>query len=203
MSEPVSVDIYFDYACPFAYAAAVWMRDVQEQRPGALKINWCYFSLEQVNQTNGEDWKIWDQPDDTKSRSVWSFRGSEAARKQGNDAFERFMWELIQMKHVSDQPHGRKQTILEAARRAGLDEAAFEGAMNDRASLAKLAEDHQHATSMGIFGTPTIVFPDGSAAYIQVRPAPPAAESLTMFDDFVYNVRKRPYFHEFKRPGAE
>ena len=49
VTEPVKIDVYFDYACPFAWAGQVWLDDVNEKTGGKLDITWKIFPLEQVN----------------------------------------------------------------------------------------------------------------------------------------------------------
>ena len=45
-----------------------------------LTINWKYFSLEQVNNQQGLQWKLGEQPDHYPSRGLRAFWAAEAAR---------------------------------------------------------------------------------------------------------------------------
>ena len=55
MSEPVVVDVYFDYACPYVHRAAHWLRDVESQLgPKQIKVYWKCFPLEQINAADRE-----------------------------------------------------------------------------------------------------------------------------------------------------
>ncbi|HEU5431193.1 MAG TPA: DsbA family protein, partial [Thermomicrobiales bacterium] len=87
MSKPMAIDVYYDYACPYVYRGAMWLRDVQAALGSNLKIAWRYFPLEQVNSAEGPDWKLWEQPDNFRSRGLPAFRAAEAARQQGEEAF--------------------------------------------------------------------------------------------------------------------
>jgi hypothetical protein len=64
-----------------------------------LTLNWRYFSLEQANNEQGPQWKIWEQPEDCPSRGLRAFWAAEAAQRQGEAVFDRF--------HL---PHSRPDT---------------------------------------------------------------------------------------------
>ena len=51
--------------------------------------------------------------------------------------------------------------------------------------LERLAEDHLYATeSLGIFGTPTLVFPDRPPLFVKMQSPPGTAEeSVTLFQE--------------------
>ena len=154
-----------------------------------------------MNQKNGEDWKIWEQPDDFKTRGLWGLRASEAARNQGPEAFERFRLGLLIARHEGQKLLSERETFLEVAREAGLDLDRFEKDLSDRSLLDRIATDHTEAvTKYGAFGVPTFVFPDGQAAFLKMRPAPQDGDAVAFFEDFLRTVVGRPYVHEIKRP---
>lgn len=159
--------------------------------------------MEQVNQKNGEDWKIWDQPDDFKTRGLWALRASEAARNQGPDAFERFRLGLLIARHEKQEIKSLAEpdVLIDFARQAGLDGERFQRDLHDRSLLDRIAADHTEAvTKYGVFGTPTMIFPGGQAAFLKMRPTPAKAEAVAVFDDFIETAAHRPYIHEIKRP---
>ncbi len=166
-----------------------------------VRVNWRYFPLEQINSPEGPEWKLWEQPPEHRSRGRDSFHAAIAARNQGDDAFDRFHLALLEARHAAGQDHGRRQTLLAAARDAGLDPGRFERDLADRSLLAQIGADYEEGRERyGVFGTPTFVFPDGTAAYLKMLPPAPADEALTVFDDFVRTVRGRTYITEIKRP---
>ena len=183
------------------YYAAVWLQRVQAQLGAALEVNWRYFSLEQVNSTEGPEWKLWEQPPEYQSRGRLAFHAAEAARQQGKVAFERFNMALLKARHEQAKKIFLRETVLEAAREAGLDLARFEADLANPALLAKLGEDHTYAVEKyGVFGTPTLVFANGRAAYLKMKPAAPPEESLTVWNDLAQTIAHRPYIEEVKRP---
>jgi predicted DsbA family dithiol-disulfide isomerase len=201
VDEKISVDVYYDYACPYAHGASVWLRNIKKQVGDKIDVNWRYFPLEQVNSAEGPEWKLWEQPSNYKSRGRVAFHGAIAARRQGDEAFERFHYTLFDLKHAEGKDHGRRETVLEAAEKAGLDLEKFERDLDDSELLSDMGEDYEFGHGeLGVFGVPTFVFPNGGSAYVRILPAPDGQEAVDVFDDFVRTVRDRPFLSEIKRP---
>lgn len=198
----VSIDVYFDFLCPFAYNAAVWLGRVKEEMGDKLTVNWKYFSLEQVNNQQGQDWKIWEQTDDYPSRGLPAFRATEAARRQGETAFNAYHTALYYARHEQGRDIADTSTLVDVAGNAGLDVALFSKDFRERKLLNKLAEDHTYAVeTLGIFGTPTIVFAENQAVFLKMS-APPASlpESVTFFNELRSLAENRRDILEIKRP---
>lgn len=202
MNDRLQVEIFFDYACPYVNAAAKWMAEVNRQLGGdAVDITWRFFPLEQVNAPADTEETVWDLPPENRSQARNSMHAAAAAMRQGREAFERFNLALLALKHDEGQDHGKRSTIDEAANRAELDLDQFQRDLEDRSLLLQIRDDYLAGrTGHGVFGTPTFVFPGGEAAYLQVLPPPPAEEALSLWNDFVRDVRDRPYLREIKRP---
>jgi predicted DsbA family dithiol-disulfide isomerase len=200
MTNEITFDVYYDILCPYVNAAALWLRDVQRLSPDPITINWRYFPLEQVNSMEGPDWYLWEQPDDYESRGLLAFRAQVAARRQGDDAFSRMQYALLAARHEQDRDITRRETMLELAREVDLDLPAFERDLADRSLMAVIGEDYREGRLRhNVFGTPTFVFPEGSAAYLKQLPPPPESEALDVFNQFVTTVRDRLYIQEIKR----
>lgn len=202
MSDPIKIDIFYDYGCPYVHAAAVWMDRVKGQLGDQVDVTWRYYPLEQINSQEGPEWKLWEQPEDYKSRGLGAFHGAIAARQQGEDAFGAFHLALLKAKHEDGKEHSKRETLMEAAQVAGLDIATFERDLADRSLLAKIAPDWDEGNTVhNAFGTPTFVFEDGTAAYIKMRPAAPDEDAVDVFHEFIKTVRSRSYISEIKRPA--
>ncbi|MEZ4498894.1 MAG: DsbA family protein [Thermomicrobiales bacterium] len=132
MTKPVSIDVYYDYGCPYVYAAAVWLRDLQCKLGDKLIVNWKYFPLEQVNSGEGPEWKLWDQPADFVSRGRTAFHGAIAAKRQGPEAFNAFHFALLDAKHLDNKNGTPQKVVVDVARAAGLDMKRFEDWMTYR-----------------------------------------------------------------------
>ncbi len=176
------------------------LHHAQQELGDQLKVSWRYFSLEQVNNKNGADWKLWEQPDSYPSRSRLCWKGADAAREQGDDAFKRFHLALLTARHVDGKELTDPETILGAAKSAELDMARFERDFN-AATLTAVGHDHEEGVNTyGVFGTPTIVFDDGRAAYLRLRPLPPESEMMAVWERLQDIIAERPYILEVKRP---
>jgi predicted DsbA family dithiol-disulfide isomerase len=166
-----------------------------------LIINWKYFSLEQVNNKQEPQWKVWEQPKDYLSRRLNAFRAAEAARHQGEAAFASFHIALLRARHEQRRDIADRNTLIEVAKSVGLEIGRFQKDLDDRRLLAKLAEDHTFAAdTLDIFGTPTLVFPEEQAVFVKLPQIPPPDEILAVFDEVRHLAERRQYIQEIKRP---
>jgi len=166
-----------------------------------LTINWKYFSLEQVNSQQGAQWKIWEQPEDYPSRGLRAFWAAEAARRQGEAAFSCFHIALLRARHEQRRDIADMNTLIEVAESADLEMTQFQKDLSDRQLLAKLAEDHTFAVeTLGVFGTPTLVFPERQAVFLKMSPLPSPEECLSVFTELRQLAERRQYIQEVKRP---
>ncbi len=179
--------------------AGIWLSRVKHEMGDDLDLTYRSFALEQVNSDNGSDWKAWEQGEDYESRGLWSLRGGIAARMQGYDAHDKYMLELQHFKFVERGDIRDRQPIVEAAERACVDMEKFESDLDSPDRLAEIGRDHEEAIEKGIFGTPTFIFEDGSAAFLKTF-TPPEEDSLAAFENLMMMARNRPYFGELKRP---
>ncbi len=153
-----------------------------------------------MNSKEGENWKIWEQPADYPSRGINAFIAAEAARSQGDDAFEPFHFALLKARHEVKRDIVDKDVLVEVAGEVGLDVACFRADLEDRRLLKKLAEDHTFATtSFNVFGTPTLVFERQNAVFLKSTPPPPA-EAMAMFEEVRQMALTRWNIQEIKRP---
>ncbi len=165
-----------------------------------LTTNWRYFSLEQVNNQQEPKWKIWEQPEDYPSRGLRAFWAAEAARRQGKAAFDSFHIALLRARHEQRQDISDISTLTQVAESVNLDMAQFQRDLKDHRLLAKLGEDHTFAVeTLGIFGTPTLVFPERQAVFIKLSPPSPE-ECLSVFTELRNMAEQRRYIREIKRP---
>lgn len=201
MPAPITFDIYFDYTCPFTHAASVWARQLAESLGDHVAITWRAFPLEQVNSHEGPDWKLWEHPDDSLSQGLLAFRAGKAAARQGQDAFARFHHAVVDLRHVSRRTLTRRATLVQLAKETGLDVERFERDLDDRSILTEIGDDYETGRDQfAVFGTPTIVFPDGEALYVQMSP-PPLAEAVPLLHSLTRMASSQPYMREIKRPA--
>ena len=165
-----------------------------------LTINWRYFSLEQANSQQGPQWKIWEQPEDYPSRGLRAFWAAEAARRQGEAAFSSFHIALLRARHEQRQDIADMNTLIQVAESVNLKMTRFQKDLSNRQLLAKLAKDHTFAVeTLGVFGTPTLVFPGRQAIFLKMSPPSPE-ECLAIFTELRHLAERRRYIQEIKRP---
>ena len=200
----VPLEIFFDFLCPYVYRAAMWLQVVKREMGPKLCITWRYFSLEQVNNMEGPGWKLWEQPEDYASRGRLAFRAAESARSQGETAFNSFHVALLKARHEDCRDMADESVLIEVAQGAGLDKSRFRSELIRRGPLEVLARDHTFAVeTLGVFGTPTLVFPQGQAIFLKLSEVPPPEESLAVFQEIHQQVDRRQYIQETKRPRRE
>ncbi len=157
--------------------------------------------MEQVNSQQGPQWKIWEQAEDYASRGLRAFRAAEAARRQGEAAFDRFHISLLRAKHEQRRDIADVNILIEVAESVGLEMTLFRKDFADRHLLIRLAEEHTFAVeSLGVFGTPTLVFAQRQAIFLKMSVPPPPGESLSVFTELHHLVDRRRYIQEIKRP---
>lgn len=169
-----------------------------------MSINWKCFPLEQVNSKEGPDWHIWEQPDSYSSRGILALRAGEAARRQGDEAFERNHMGLLKARHVDRKKINERPLLVQVAKEAGLDLGRFERDLDDRELLKKVGADYTEARKKyGVFGTPTLVFESGAAAFLKMMPPPSSDEAVPVFDSLYKLMVHQTFIHEVKRPSLE
>ena len=198
MSAPLKVDVYYDYLCPFAYQGSVWLNNVEQELGDQVEFNWKAFPLEQVNSTRGPEWTVWDQPENVQSFSRNQFVAAYAAEKQGPEAFKKFHQALFSAHHENGKVPGKLDTLIAAATEAGLDIERFKADLNDKSQWERIGNDYEEGKQKGVFGTPTLVFPNDSAIYVKMRPAAPEDETVTVWEQIV-SMAEQPYLAELKK----
>jgi predicted DsbA family dithiol-disulfide isomerase len=193
--EPITFDVFFDYTCPYVYRVARLLDAVRRSGERDFHSGWRYFSLTQVN-SNHQGWTVWDAPATEVVRGRTAFRAAEAARRQGR--FDDLHMPLLDARHRDGLDVDDQAVVEQVAARSGLDMKRFRNDLADPSLLDALARDHQDAVSeYGVFGTPTFVFANGSAAYVKLADG---AGSLDVYDRLVSVAAAEPRILEIKRP---
>lgn len=164
-----------------------------------LDVSWRYFSLTQVNSKE-EGWTVWDAPASSVARGRLAFQAAEAARRQG--AFEALHLPLLRARHRDRQDIDAREVVESVARSAGLDIERFRRDLDDPSLLQALARDHRQAAGeLGVFGTPTLVFDGGAAAYVRLSEGvDEPGRAVEVFDRIFSVADEEPRILEIKRP---
>ncbi len=193
-----SITIYYDYTCPYSYRALLWLRQL-ERAGRKVDLRWKTFSLKEVNASEGEP-SVFERGRQ-ESIGVLALQLAKAAQEAGADAFERYH-EAV---YDAMQGEGRRvavKDLIEMAGDAGLDVTRLEMDREQGRWLQEVARDHQEGSERwGVFGTPTVVFDDESAAYLKFT-EPPASPSdaAEVYDALRCLARHHPELVEIKQP---
>ena len=180
----------------------MWLDRVKKEYSDNLDITWRSFSLQQVNSTAGPEWKVWDQIDLREARSLLASVAGEAAKRQGQYAFDRFHMALLLARNTKAQrmPLNEDHLLIDVAFQSSLDVERFKKDLVDPDLVQIVARDHEEAVDRyGAFGTPTFVFENGQSVYLKTF-IPPEEESVEAFDHFIGLMSSRSYIGEVKRP---
>lgn len=168
-SAPGTTDVYIDFLCPYAWRGAE-LAAVLRGEGEAFRLR--HFSLVQGNHPGNAGETVWwltDQPleggDRYQRSSFPAFLAAQAAARQGEEAAWAYTLALFRAHHEEGQPL-EEATFTRAAEAADLDLERWQTDRQDESGLrASLRGDLADAADIGVFGTPTFVLPDGSAAY--------------------------------------
>lgn len=197
MTGPIKFDVFFDYQCPFVYRVANLLDRVRLTGRD-LEVRWRYFSLTQVNSKD-DGWKAWAAPAAERVKGRLAFQAAEAARRQGR--FDSLHMPLLLARHRDARDLDEPSVVEELAETAGLDMSRFRSDVAAADILDGLARDHTEAVRVfGVFGTPTLVFEDGAAAYVRLAKPVDGEAPEEVFDRLVEVAAGEPRILEIKRP---
>ena len=180
----------------------MWLVKVGDSTGSAVEVDWQPFSLNQVNNDKGPDFKLWEQPEilDGSDNTLLAHRAGLAAKRQGKEAFESFFITLLKARHEDKKDLTDPAVIEEAGINSGIDMAQFREDVADPDLLRELAESHTKAVEeYGAFGVPTFVFPEGNTAFLKMF-IPPEERSAEIYDTLVKAMSQFEHVGEFKRP---
>jgi len=191
------IGFHFDVMCPWAYQTSLWIRDVRRQN--GLQIDWRFFSLEEINRTEGKK-HPWERD--------WSYgwgmmRVAALLRRTSMDDCDRFYAAAGRALHEEGRKPHNPEVAAEILSDLGLDPALVQQAIDDQTTHDDVKADHDAVVSSGGFGVPTLVFDDGSSLYGPVlTPAVYGDDALELWD-IVQRMRRFPHLYEIKRPKSE
>lgn len=196
VSEPT---VYIDFLCPWAYRGSMWLAEVE--KAGRIKAHYAFFSLSQNHDAHdgaGEP-PVWDR--NPKAKGLPAFLAATAARAQGVELGDRFRLGLQRARHEDHLPVDDLTTHRVVAQRAGLDVARWEGDLA-KADFAALAREHGEAVRRGVFGVPTLVWPEGRSYYLKITELIPADRAVALYDA-IETVHRFGEVIEIKTPESE
>jgi predicted DsbA family dithiol-disulfide isomerase len=196
VSEPT---VYIDFLCPWAYRGSMWLADVE--KAGRIRPTYRFFSLSQNHEAHegAAAPPIWER--NPRAKGLPAFLAATAARSQGEAAGDRFRLALQRARHEEQLPVDQLTTHRLVAERAGLDIARFEKDLKD-ADFTTLAKEHAEAVHRGVFGVPTLVWPEGRSYYLKITDLIPAERAVPLYDA-IETVHRFSEVIEIKTPESE
>jgi predicted DsbA family dithiol-disulfide isomerase len=191
--------VYIDFLCPWAYRGSMWLADVE--KAGRIRPEWRFFSLSQnhdARQGKGAP-PVWEGH--PQGKGLPAFLAATAARAQGEAAGNRFRVALQRARHEEHRPVDDRGTHRLAADQAGLDVARWERDLQ-QTDFATLAREHQEAVRRGVFGVPTLVWPEGRSYYLKITDLIPSARAVPLYDA-IETIHRFGEVIEIKTPESE
>lgn len=186
--------IYFDFTCAYSYRAWRWFERMNIDGAG-LNLDWQPFVLKEVNRSE-DDFSLLAGPKIT-SVAVLALAVAEALKE--TDMAERFRGEVFHSMHERVERPDRDE-IIRIATDVGLDEDAFW--REETAWLKAVRESHEKARStLGVFGTPTLVPQNSGALYVKLEDVP-RPDDHHLLGTLVSLATDHPEVAELKRPVA-
>src|SRR5437588_9977162 len=196
MSEPT---IYIDFLCPWAYRGAMWLAEVE--KAGRIRPPYHFFSLSQNHQAHEGSAQppVWEHK--PQAQGLPAFLAATAARAQGPELADRFRLRLQRARHEDHLPLDQHATHRTVAERAGLDVARWERDLNVT-DFTTLAREHEEAVRRGLFGVPTLTWPEGRSYYLKITDLIPAERAVPLYDA-IETVHRFGEVIEIKTPESE
>ncbi|NNN11453.1 MAG: hypothetical protein HKL83_06280 [Acidimicrobiaceae bacterium] len=195
--QPIEeIDFHFDVLCPWAYQTSLWVREAREQF--GFKINWKFFSLEEVNREEGKK-HPWERP--------WSYGWSQLRicaylRRIEEESVDSYYLRSGKALHEE----GRKAHTVEVARELlgeiGMDPNIVDLAIADPSTNDEVLADHQRVLSYGGFGVPTMVVRNKAIFGPVVTPAPTGEEAKDLWR-LVDLWSRFDHLYEMRRPKTD
>jgi 2-hydroxychromene-2-carboxylate isomerase len=191
--DPV-IDFHFDLMCPYAYQTSLWIREVRAQT--GLVVNWRFFSLEEVNRTEGKK-----HPWEREWSYGWSLmRIGALLRRESMEALDAWYAAAGRLLHVEGgKPHDRA-VARQIVAALGHDPSLVDAAIADPSTGDEVLAEHRRVTAAGGFGVPTIFFADGQCLFGPVLIDPPAGAAAVRLWDALTAWTEFPQLYEIQRP---
>ncbi|GAB4399929.1 MAG: DsbA family protein [Anaerolineales bacterium] len=140
----------FDPACPWAYRASLWLREVAELLP--LEIEWEIFSLEAINRTQKDEAYL--QPLRAQQTALRLLELT--IKREGQSAVDALYLELGKARHERSESLADEAVLLRALSVCGLPIALLAEARENADLDAAIATHAADAVAQGAFGVPTL-----------------------------------------------
>jgi 2-hydroxychromene-2-carboxylate isomerase len=184
----------FDPACPWAYRASLWVREVAEVLP--LKVSWEVFSLEYINRDKADQAYL-----ERLGRNRQALRLLARARNiEGEAGIDALYLELGKAVHERKESLDDEAVLARALAALGLPLTLLAEAREDAELDDQLEKGYAKAIESGAFGVPTLYI-NGSETPLYgplIATVPSGYEAAKLWE-YTAGLAGLPYFYEIKR----
>jgi predicted DsbA family dithiol-disulfide isomerase len=163
------------------------------------EIVWKTFSLEQINmEADADRDALWAEPE--RRRGLLPGAAAKWAESQNGDTFETLQRAIFEARHAGEREKIGKPEVLESILdRAGLDGGTIvKEVLTDRRWLDAHRADHEEAEELGLFGVPTLVFPDRQPMFVRLTEITEGERAIDIYRK-VRDAAGDPLINELKR----
>ena len=188
-----SVRFLFDPACPWAYRASLWIREVAEMLP--LQVSWELFSLEYVNRERLEGPSLERLRQNRQALRLLS----RAKEIEGNAGIDALYLELGQAVHVRQESLGDEAVLARALTNVGLPLTVLAETREDPRLDSQLESSYASAVADKVFGVPTLYVNESQKPfYGPLISSVPTGYDAAKLWEHVSGLATLPYFYELK-----
>jgi predicted DsbA family dithiol-disulfide isomerase len=209
--EPLRVEVFMDYHCPYSQRVVGWLDALD---PRLVEVRYRFFALEQVNHDpEAAAWRLWEQPldyaqyrDRPDRRALAAFLATTMIEGTEEAGVVRRFRGAVYAARFEDQADISDVGVLSAAANAagaapGRLPAAFADPRLLAAGRSRIAADWAAARApWRVFGVPTLRFGDESPFYLRLAGSIPARDGPRLLRSLVDFRAAAPGIVELKEP---
>lgn len=181
MATPISIAMYTDLACPYAYVSAYRLRKLREEYRETIIIEHKSLSLEYVNreptpkplldtelpylmcEEPGIPYQPWRRPESEWPVTIWpAFEAVKCAERQSFTLADDLDWAIRVAFFAESRCISLRHDLLELAQQVGLDERRFANDFDRGVVKYQVLQEAQDGWErLHVEGSPTFVLPSG------------------------------------------
>jgi predicted DsbA family dithiol-disulfide isomerase len=181
MTVPISIAMYADLACPYAYVSAYRLRKLRDAYRGTIVIEHKCLPLEYVNREPTPKplleselpllireepdipYQPWQRPDSEWPVTMWpAFEAVKCAERQSLAQADELDWALRVAFFAESRCISLRHVLLELAQQVGLDEQRFADDFDQGVTKYQVLQEAQGGWErLHVEGSPTFVLPSG------------------------------------------
>lgn len=181
MTASISIAMYADLACPYAYVTAYRLRKLREEYRETVVIEHKSLALEYVNreptpkplleselpllvrEEPGIPYQSWRRPESEWPVTMWpAFEAVKCAERQSLALADDLDWAIRVAFFAESRCISLRHVLLELAQQVGLDERRFADDFDRGVTKYQVLQEAQEGWErLHVDGSPTLVLPSG------------------------------------------